>query len=66
MATVDTVLVDTTMERGLQMVHIISINDQLNLVMDMAMDMDIVMDMDMAMALGMVDMEDISMESVHL
>jgi len=28
--------------------------------------MDIVMDMDMAMALGMVDMEDISMESVHL
>jgi len=59
------------------MVHIVSINDQLNLVMDMAtdmvmdmdweaMDMDIVMDMDMAMALGMVDMEDISMESVHL
>merc|ERR1719495_3019536 len=56
MATVDTVLVDTTMERGLQMVHIISINDQLNLVMDMATDM----------VMGMVDMEDISMESVHL
>jgi len=44
MATVDMVLVDTTMERGLQMVHIISINGQLNLVMDMATDM--VMDMD--------------------
>jgi len=27
--------------------------------------MDILMDMDMAMAMGMVDMEDISMESVH-
>jgi len=44
MAMVDMVLVDTTMERGLQKVHIISINDQLNLVMDMATDM--VMDMD--------------------
>jgi len=32
MATVDMVLVDTTMERGLQMVHIVSIKDQLNLV----------------------------------
>merc|ERR1712119_128591 len=44
MAMADMVLVDTTMERGLQMFHIISISEQLNLVMDMAMDM--VMDMD--------------------
>merc|ERR1739844_236395 len=44
MAMADMVLVDTTMERGLQMLHIISISEQLNLVMDMAMDM--VIDMD--------------------
>merc|ERR1712168_565513 len=44
MAMADMVLVDITMERGLQMLHIISISEQRILVMDMAMDM--VMDMD--------------------
>merc|ERR1712013_420603 len=52
------VLEDTTMESGLQIVKIIFINDQLHLVIGMAMDM--------AMAMDMVDMEDISMESAHL
>jgi len=44
LAMVDMVLADTTMESGLQTVQIISINDQLHLVMGMAMDM--VIDMD--------------------